>query len=314
MKRRMIISALLVSAAPLIAAADQVLAFPDGAVRALDKAGAGSYQLPLGPWQNGRIETLATEGQVRREVWRIPGGSRQTLGLLMPLKAQLETGGYEILFECETRSCGGFDFRFQTDVEAEPTMHVDLGDFRFLSARKGSGDDFSVVSILVSKSTERGFVQLTQVGALADEPGNIAASTKQPDQVVEPPETLSLSDLLDRNGSAVLEGLQFDKGSADLAGEVAPVLEELSAYLAADSTRRVILVGHTDAVGSLEGNIALSKQRANSVMRSLIDSYGVAAGQLAAEGIGFLAPRASNATEEGRELNRRVEVVLTSGT
>ena len=74
-----------------------------------------------------------------------------------------------------------------------------------------------------------------------------------------------------------------------------------------------MLVGHTDAVGALEGNIRLSKKRAEAVMRRLIDGYGVDPVQLSAEGIGYLSPRASNATEEGRRLNRRVEVVLLSG-
>ena len=72
-------------------------------------------------------------------------------------------------------------------------------------------------------------------------------------------------------------------------------------------------MGHSDAVGSLEANIALSRARARSVAGRLVDTHGVARGQLRAEGAGYLAPRASNATEDGRALNRRVEVVVLSG-
>jgi outer membrane protein OmpA-like peptidoglycan-associated protein len=72
------------------------------------------------------------------------------------------------------------------------------------------------------------------------------------------------------------------------------------------------LVGHTDASGSLAANIAVSERRAEAVAQVLIDRYGVDRDRVTAEGVGFLAPRATNQTEEGRQKNRRVEVVVTS--
>ena len=74
----------------------------------------------------------------------------------------------------------------------------------------------------------------------------------------------------------------------------------------------MVLVGHTDAEGALEGNIALSKRRATAVMERLVSVYGVEAAQVSADGVGFLSPLASNLTADGRAQNRRVEVVLTS--
>ena len=93
-----------------------------------------------------------------------------------------------------------------------------------------------------------------------------------------------------------------------------PVSEEAFAegWLKADGARKVTLVGHTDASGGLEANVRLSKARAESVRRWLIDRLGVGADQVAAEGVGYLAPRATNQTEEGRQKNRRVEVISTS--
>ena len=73
---------------------------------------------------------------------------------------------------------------------------------------------------------------------------------------------------------------------------------------------RIALVGHTDTVGSLDGNIALSVSRARSVRQRLIDAYGIAPERLQSQGMGFLAPYTSNTTEEGREANRRVEAVV----
>jgi hypothetical protein len=70
-------------------------------------------------------------------------------------------------------------------------------------------------------------------------------------------------------------------------------------------------VGHTDAEGGRDSNIALSEARAEAVRRHLIDvTLGVNPAQLDAAGIGYLAPRATNETAGGREANRRVEVVL----
>ncbi|MFN3845176.1 MAG: OmpA family protein, partial [Paracoccaceae bacterium] len=66
------------------------------------------------------------------------------------------------------------------------------------------------------------------------------------------------------------------------------------------------------ASGGLEGNIALSRKRAEAVRQYLIKEHGIPAKQLEAQGVGYLAPRASNQTDDGREKNRRVEVMVTS--
>jgi len=72
----------------------------------------------------------------------------------------------------------------------------------------------------------------------------------------------------------------------------------------------VVLVGHTDASGALAPNIALSRARAQAVRAALV-ALGAKADQIGAEGAGYLAPRATNLTPEGRAQNRRVEVMLT---
>jgi OOP family OmpA-OmpF porin len=73
----------------------------------------------------------------------------------------------------------------------------------------------------------------------------------------------------------------------------------------------IVLVGHTDSRGSLESNIKLSKERAISVQALLNTQFpDIEPGRINADGIGYLAPVASNQTITGRELNRRVEVIL----
>lgn len=70
------------------------------------------------------------------------------------------------------------------------------------------------------------------------------------------------------------------------------------------------MVGHTDDTGDLQANIAVSTRRAEAVRTRLIDAHGVAPDRIEAKGVGYLAPMASNATAQGRSLNRRVEAVL----
>ena len=81
-------------------------------------------------------------------------------------------------------------------------------------------------------------------------------------------------------------------------------------YLLKHPDASVILVGHTDTVGKLEANIKLSKDRAQAVTERLIKKYGVKSDQLSSDGVGYLSPITSNETEQGRDMNRRVEVIL----
>jgi OOP family OmpA-OmpF porin len=119
--------------------------------------------------------------------------------------------------------------------------------------------------------------------------------------------------LLESAGRAVLEGVAFETGSSRLSnGEEVPALEALAEYLKANPSRRVMLVGHTDASGRLEANIAISRSRARAVLEYLTGTLDVPAGQLSSDGVGYLMPLAPNLTEEGRARNRRVEAVLIS--
>ncbi|MEL6520702.1 MAG: OmpA family protein [Pseudomonadota bacterium] len=306
-------------------AASLALDFPSNATQvAEEKTPFGSTQIPTDAFKDAEVPSLAVEGAIRREAWHVAAPGLTTLQLLAPLRAQLEARGFEVLFECEARQCGGFDFRFGTEVMTEPKMHVDLGDYRFLSARKGAGDAAEYVSLMVSRTAQRGFVQMTQVAPELAETELVVASTKSPDFLEAEPlssvsrsETLPkaegpLVDTLEQAGRAVLDDLTFQTGSADLGEGAFDSLSTLAQYLIDNPKRQIVLVGHTDAEGSLAGNIALSKKRARSVSDRLTKALGVPTGQVDAEGVGYLAPLASNLTENGRTLNRRVEVILSS--
>jgi flagellar motor protein MotB len=118
-----------------------------------------------------------------------------------------------------------------------------------------------------------------------------------------------LSGGLSGNGHVVVNGILFDTGKTDVKPESGPALDEIAKLLKANPKLKVYVVGHTDNVGALAANMDLSKRRAASVVQTLTAKYGVPAAQLDAIGDGPSAPVSSNDTEDGRALNRRVELV-----
>ena len=86
-------------------------------------------------------------------------------------------------------------------------------------------------------------------------------------------------------------------------------LKEIAKLLKDNASLKLYVVGHTDNTGMLEANMKLSQDRAVSVMNALVSKYSVDATRLKACGDGPTAPVTSNDSEEGRALNRRVELV-----
>mgnify|MGYP001274375737 CR=1 FL=1 len=114
---------------------------------------------------------------------------------------------------------------------------------------------------------------------------------------------------LARTGHVEVPGIFFDFGKADVKPESEPALREVAKLLQASPGLRVWVVGHTDSVGSAESNVALASGRAASVAAWLTGNLSVDGKRLVPHGVGPYAPVASNATDEGRAKNRRVELV-----
>jgi len=306
-----ICAALLVVASA--AAQAQTLDFPSNAVlRAEVVNPAGSYALPMDIWDRGEMPVRTVEGRVTQQAWRIDAASLTTLQLVRPLREQLRNDRYRIIFECQTEACGGFDFRFAVATLPPPEMRINIGDFRFLAAERTGEDGPEYLSLFTSRTAAAGFVQITHIGPMTDEPGPISSAESAPLRAFGAEPDGSLTVQLEEVGRAVLADLSFETGSAQLAAGEYTSLQALSDYLSNAPQRSVALVGHTDSSGSLEANIALSKRRAASVLERLVSVYGADRRQLEAEGMGYLAPIAQNLTEAGRKENRRVEVIVTS--
>jgi len=118
----------------------------------------------------------------------------------------------------------------------------------------------------------------------------------------------ALRDGLSQNGHVEIPGIYFDFAKPDIKPESEPALRELVKLLQGNPSLRVWVVGHTDNVGSDETNVVLSNARAAAVVNALVQR-GIQVARLAPHGVGPYAPVASNATEEGRAHNRRVELV-----
>ena len=284
--------------------------FPAPATKSFDREDTlSSYSLPIGPFINGHMQTRVLEGAVSQTAWTLEAKGLSTLQILAPLRDQLTAAGFAILYECETYACGGFDFRFGADVAAEPAMHVDLGDFRYLAAKHDGPDGPEHVSLIVSRSSTLGFVQIAQIGKGPAKPA-VTPIAAAPEPALPAPDATPLGDGLAKQGSVALDDLIFSSGAAELAAGEYASLEALATYLRANPASKVALVGHTDASGGLAGNIVLSQARAASVRAAMINTYAIPAEQITADGVGYLAPRDSNVTDQGRTRNRRVEVIL----
>ena len=282
-------------------AQDFGLSLPQGSrqlterIRVLD-----SYDLPTGVWANGILPVRALEGRVEKRSWRISVGSKTTLQILAPLRDQILEAGFDLLLDCAAQTCGGFDFRFATEVIPSPDMYVAVRDFRFLSAMRGD----EALSLLVSRNSPDAYVQLIRVLPTG------TPETEDEITVAPAPAPIDMLGRLQSRGRVILSGLDFGTGAGALGEGPFDVLGELAQILAADPALRLALVGHSDNVGSLDSNIDLSRRRAEAVRDRLIEQYGIAPDRLEAQGAGYLAPIASNLTAEGRDANRRVEAVL----
>lgn len=126
-------------------------------------------------------------------------------------------------------------------------------------------------------------------------------------EVVADPKALA-GDIREK-GRVAVYGIYFDTDSAVIKPDSEPTLKAIAEMLKADGALKLFVVGHTDWTGNLDHNMDLSGKRAQSVVEALVSKHGIAAGRLTAKGVGPLAPVAANTTEEGRKLNRRVELV-----
>ena len=110
-------------------------------------------------------------------------------------------------------------------------------------------------------------------------------------------------------GHVALYGIYFDFNQAALKPESDSTLQEVQHLMAGDPSLKLLVVGHTDNVGTFEFNQDLSSRRAAAVVEALGRRFAVPSQRLFAFGCSFASPAAPNTSEEGRAKNRRFELV-----
>ena len=118
-----------------------------------------------------------------------------------------------------------------------------------------------------------------------------------------------LYDALAEQGRVATHGILFDFGSDQLRPESTPTLKEIGGMLTGHPDLKLTIEGHTDNVGGDAANQALSEKRAAAVKQYLVSTYAIDAGRLTTKGFGASKPVSPNASAEGRQNNRRVELV-----
>jgi outer membrane protein OmpA-like peptidoglycan-associated protein len=115
----------------------------------------------------------------------------------------------------------------------------------------------------------------------------------------------------DARGTIIsMSDILFDVGKATLTQDLKTNLAKIAGILTIYKDANVQVEGHTDNVGGEEYNQKLSEKRASNVMEFLTSPGGIAAARLTSVGYGFTKPIADNATKEGRQKNRRVDLVI----
>lgn len=264
------------------------------------------YPLVTGPYASKKFSKVQRlEGKVSRYHYKDPA-NRSTLEIARTYQQQLERAGFQILFACSGKECGDAN-HYEMDKWLGEWCAIESGvsncasePMRYVAAKlaRPTGDVY--VAVKIEHPLYDGARSGTYLAIVETKPidtGNVRVNAA------------ALASDISTTGHAAIYGIYFDTGKSEVKPESDTTLEEIAKLLASNPQLKLLVVGHTDNVGTLAANMALSKQRADAVVTALTARYRVAAARLQSGGAGPLAPVATNHTDDGRAKNRRVELV-----
>ncbi len=274
----------------------------DEAILALEQV----HQAPNGNYAFKKEKRV--EGRITRVLYLMPRG-KTTLQVIRNYEKSLKKSDFKTLFSCAKRGGCGFYAWFRDAIRMGGLRaYADQmdGNFRYLAShlkRKKEGDVYvSLVVYNYGSSVNRQWqgrtmaeLKVIEIEPMADEMVFVKAE--------------DLAKGIQDEGHAAVHQIHFDTNSDKIEPESKPAIDEIAKLLKESPELKVILVGHTDSQGGLQYNMDLSHRRASSVATVLEVDYAIDSKRLGAAGIGYLAPMASNRTEEGRAMNRRVEII-----
>jgi OmpA-OmpF porin, OOP family len=279
-----------------------------------------AFRLPTGPasrdaasnWQVA--DAIRLEGKVTGFVYTLPPGTA-TLEVFRNYQSALRSAGFSTLFACDDDdACGDGGILAQNIYTGSHIMQnaglrsaqaaMYGSDIHFESAKRSADGHDTYVSLLVSKESAMGGADKDSISVVLHivEPKPIENSMVFVDAA-------KMASDISTSGHVTIYGIYFDTGSAVVKPESDRSLKEIAALLTREPDLKVYVVGHTDTQGGYDYNMGLSARRSRAVAETLATRYAIGAGRIHTAGVGFLSPVDTNATDEGRAKNRRVELV-----
>jgi outer membrane protein OmpA-like peptidoglycan-associated protein len=163
-------------------------------------------------------------------------------------------------------------------------------------------------SIAVEVARQKSAEEVVAGSALERSQIRLDARTQEVDRLAAELKELNVK-TTERGLVLTIGDVLFDTNKAELKAGADRSLQKLANFLQQYPQRKVEIEGHTDSTGSAAYNLQLSERRANAVRSSLV-GLGVSSNRITTRGLGQNSPVASNATAAGRQLNRRVEIIL----
>jgi OmpA-OmpF porin, OOP family len=265
------------------------------------------------------------EGEYIRIVYLIPP-DRSPLEVLRNYQDDIKSKSGTILFECKDTACGGDQSRSSSGGGGLMSLAMYLGPEERITDPAFSNGNCALTSHITE---ERYFAaEIPASGAhvsvltyaMKDDlyckafNGRTIAvvdiiEAKSRDRKMVTVAASEMESAIAAAGRVALYGIYFDFNKADVKAESDPTLEQMAKLLKTTPALKLLVVGHTDDVGSFTSNMDLSQRRATAVVQALVSRFGIGQSRLTAVGVSSASPVASNKTEEGRAKNRRVELV-----
>lgn len=248
--------------------------------------------------------TIPLEGKLTRLTYRAPA-ERSPLEIFRNYEKALQEKGFQTVFTCAREQCGGRNFNH---VIAQGALYGILGEFQaeqqFLAAKLARPEGDVYVSLYVVRNRSGGGPNRDRAVAQLD-----VIEVKKMEERMVVTDASTMQREISTEGRVAVYGILFDFDKDTPRPDSKPQLDEIAKLLRSMPALKVLIVGHTDAKGSLEYNRSLSERRARAVVEALVRDYGIDRSRLTPVGVGMAAPVATNRTEEGRSKNRRVEIV-----
>ncbi|MCW5924482.1 MAG: OmpA family protein [Saprospiraceae bacterium] len=268
------------------------------------------YLIAEGPLSYGEFPKKSTpEGALECFLYKGPSG-RTALEVFRNYEQQLKKSGLSILFSCSDRSCndGGFQNFFITIYGSENNKVESRSTFPSKEITKIYSGKYYLSAVL--KGTESN--KYVTIG-VADVDNTIYTyidilTEKSMDADMVKITAEYIKNQIKAEGKVVIYEALFETGKSTLLPSATGIIDEMFSYIKANPTKNFYIVGHTDDTGDFDANMTLSIQRAQKIADELIKK-GVSARQITAKGVGPLAPIRTNQTDEGKQRNRRVELV-----